>query len=276
MSLHSTLIFGAAALASLSAIAHGQSAAQKDGAATQTPPPEANALAESCSARKFETTVDAIVDGKLRSSKVKLCGKEGQTDADWANTLKDAAKKVESNATMAPATKDQIITAFNAEIARTEAPNHVANATPGVTAPPSASPEAKPLQSISAVAIQPPLQAPATVARKPRLTIRCSTPGERGAASACISLERDTLLTITADEELTGGASLRFLRRGEARGEIAVAQMRQGQSLRSKLPPQLCSGVVSSKVEIQILGRVLSGTGSAQALETLGPYSLRC
>ena len=47
-------------------------------------------------ARKFETTVEAVVDGKKRGSKVRLCGKEGQTDADWASTLKDAAKKVEA------------------------------------------------------------------------------------------------------------------------------------------------------------------------------------
>jgi len=39
--------------------------------------------------------------------------------------------------------------------------------------------------------------------------------------------------------------------------------------IRSKLPPQLCAGVASSKVEIQIMG-------SKQVVDTLGPYLLRC
>ena len=118
------------------------------------------ALSKSCSARKFETTVEVIVDGKMRSSKVTLCGKVGQTDADWANTLKDAVKKVESNETMAQAAKDQIIAAFNAEIAKIEPANAVASAPPVATTPPAASPEyatIPPLPPASTVATKSPL-----------------------------------------------------------------------------------------------------------------------
>ena len=82
-------------------------------------------------------------------------------------------------------------------------------------------------------------------------------------------LEPGTRLSIRADENLPSGIKLRFLRRGEARGEIALAAMRQGQSVQLRLPDKLCVGVSSSKVEIQVLG-------SGRVVETLGPYNLRC
>jgi len=59
------------------------------------------------------------------------------------------------------------------------------------------------------------------------------------------------------------------LRRGDERARLALAPMRQGETYRSKLPPELCAGVASTKVEIQVLG-------SGQVVDTLGPYSLRC
>ena len=80
---------------------------------------------------------------------------------------------------------------------------------------------------------------------------------------------RATRLQVRADADLGQGATLRFLRRGDVRGEIALAQMHQGDLYRSKLPPELCAGVASSKVEIQILG-------GKQVVDTLGPYNLRC
>jgi hypothetical protein len=269
------LIFAAASLAP----AH---------AASQTPPPapEGKAIVESCAAHKFETTVRTMVDGKVKSSKVKLCGKEGQTEAEWVATLKDAVKKVGTNPAMAPPMKEQITTALNLEIARIEAASASASAPRAGTASslPNHLPVAtvRPAERQPEYATLPPLPPPSTVAskpalaaavpgpRKPRLTIRCSAPGEPGAGSPCDSLERDTQLIVRADEDLTGGTSLRFLRRGDARGEITLAQMRQGQSLRSKLPSQLCAGVASSKVQIQILA------GSNQVVDTLGPYGLRC
>jgi len=49
--------------------------------------------------------------------------------------------------------------------------------------------------------------------------------------------------------------------------------MRKGQSFRFKLPAELCAGVSSSKVEIEIFAR---GATSSQVADTLGPYQLRC
>ena len=281
MTMRLALIFAAAALAPGNGLAQNQAAAQKDAQESQLPPPpETKALVESCSAHKFETTVEMSVDGKKRNSRVKLCGKEGQTDADWASTLKDAVTKIEAEETMAQAAKDQIIAALNAEISKLEVANAAGSAPPVATAPSAAPPPESatlpPLPTAPALATNPPLAAPAASPGKPSLTIHCSTLDEPGGGGPCISLDRETLLTIRADEELPGGTRLRFLRRGDVRGEVTLAQMRQGQSLRFKLPPKLCVGVASSKVEIQILGRAASGSGANQILDSLGPYRLRC
>jgi len=111
---------------------------------------------------------------------------------------------------------------------------------------------------------------------KPRLDIQCFTPGEVGLGGPCISLERDTMLMVRADENVAGRTSLRFLRKGDVRAELTLAPMRKGQSRRFDLPSQLCAGVASSVVEIQILSRSAGGAGANQVVDTLGPYQLRC
>ena len=205
----------------------------------------AAAIIADCSARKFETSIELVQDGKPRKSKVKLCGKQGQTDAEWAHTLKDAVAKIEANQKMPQAGKDQLVTALKAEIAKFEP----------VSAP-----------SVALPAVLPPV---ANAPAKPRVTIKCLAPGDKGTGTACLSLDRTTQLFIRADEDLGGGVGLRFLRRGGERGKIDLAQMRQGQIMRSRLPPELCAGVASSQVQIQVMG-------SDGITDTLGPYKLTC
>ena len=226
--------------------------------------PEALKLVTDCDARKFETVVEREENGEKRSSKVKLCGKKGQTDEEWISTLKDAAAKIEANPKMPQAAKDQLAAALKAEIAKVESGAATSPATAAVE-PPAPAPAASPPPVIAAA------KAPtATKALKqPRLTIRCLAPGEKGGGSSCSILDRATLLSVQADGDLSGGTSLRFLRRGDAKAQLALSPMRQGEVFRSKLPPELCAGVASTKVEIQVMG-------SGQVVNTLGPYSLRC
>jgi hypothetical protein len=75
-------------------------------------------LMQSCDAHKFEAIVHAVVDGEPRDSKVKLCGVEGQSDADWIKTLRDAIGKLEANKDMAAPVRNQIVTAIRTEISR--------------------------------------------------------------------------------------------------------------------------------------------------------------
>jgi hypothetical protein len=224
---------------------------------------EALKLITDCNARKFETVVEREENGERKSSKVKLCGKQGQTDAEWVTTLRDAESKIDANAKMSQSAKDQLSAALKAEIARIEgqaaaSPPPVAAIEPSVSAP-----EPAPV----AVAVKAPAAAP--VMNKPKLTIRCLAPGENGVGSSCTTLERATRLSILAEADLNSGASLKFLRRGDERARLALAPMRQGATIRSKLPPELCAGVASTKIEIQIMG-------SGQVVDKLGPYSLRC
>jgi len=75
-------------------------------------------LIQSCDAHKFETVVDLLVDGQPKKSKVKLCGVEGQSNADWIGTLRDAIRKLEANKDMVAPVRDQIVTAIQTEISR--------------------------------------------------------------------------------------------------------------------------------------------------------------
>jgi hypothetical protein len=225
--------------------------------------PEALKLVTDCTARKFETVVEREENGERQSSKVKLCGKQGQTDAEWVATLKDAEAKIEANPGMPQSAKDQLSAALKAEIAKVEAGTAAPLAPVAAVEPPAPQPAPPPV----AVASKSPTVAPAL--KKPRLTIRCLAPGEKGGGSSCSVMDRATRLSIEADGDLSSGTSLRFLRRGDVRAQLAISPMRQGEIFRSKLPPELCAGVASTKVEFQVMG-------SGKVVDTLGPYSLRC
>ena len=106
---------------------------------------------------------------------------------------------------------------------------------------------------------------------RPQLTIRCGSRLDRRVVETCSSIEPDTVLLVRADESLPAGLSLRFLRRGDVRGEVALAQLAPGQSVRVNPPARLCVGVSQSRAEIQ----VLRGPASS-VVDSMGPYSLRC
>ncbi len=254
------------------------------GPATTTEDAEAAVIAN-CAAHKFQTTVA----GKPRSSKVKLCGKVGQTDADWLRTLKDAVDKVGANSGMSSAIKEQIISALNVEIARlspiaeAKPPAEPMSSTMAVLPAPRAivSPSTETAEystlppfpaPLAATSANAPIAAPPALP-VPRLTLRCLATNTLSAEGPCDLLERDTLLIVRADENLPGGTSLRFLRRGDDRGEIDLPALRNGQAQRYSLPSKLCAGVAGSRVQIQ----VVRATGkSSRVVDTRGPFELRC
>jgi hypothetical protein len=271
------LILAAFGLFATAAFAQEGGFAPED--ATAGPPAELKALADSCAAHKFETMV--AVPGRRRPVAVKLCGKEGQSDADWLVTLRDSVAKTEANIGLDQPVRDRIVAALKGEIARLEslaAPAGPASATIAVSRNPILVPEAAPRYSSV-----PPLPAPkpravavasaaaeaaalAPIAR-PRLSLRCAMPRE--AFAACTRLERETQLAIRADEDLAAGTSVRFLRGGESRAELDVGTLKKGASVREKLPGRLCAGVLRGKVEVQVLSK-------GRVAETLGPYTLYC
>ncbi|MEA3067540.1 MAG: hypothetical protein QOK41_947, partial [Sphingomonadales bacterium] len=92
-------------MALLAAAASG-GAAPKKAAKPAEPPAAVKTLVQNCDAHKFETTIQLTVDGKSKQSKVRLCGTEGQSDADWIRTLKDAVKKPAASTTMPQAARE--------------------------------------------------------------------------------------------------------------------------------------------------------------------------
>lgn len=254
----------------------------------------AAALTGNCSAHKLEIPVTATVKGVTKQTKVAICGQVGQTDEQWIGTLKDSRAKVIANAKMSPSVKQQITAGLDHEIARlsitvVSAPEPKALAVVPPAASPLAPPPAAPgpVAPLAEYSTLPPLPAPkpAVVADahykppallpRPRFTLRCFNPNDTLGEVECNELVREMQLTIRADEDLPAGTSLRFLRRGDARGEVELAQLRKGRSERVALPPSVCAGVGGSRVEIQVLRRG-AGAASGQVVDTLGPYELRC
>lgn len=259
--------------------------------AAEPPPTEAEALVANCNAHKFETTVDVISDGVPRKSKVKLCGKVGQSDSDWVATLKDAVAKTVANDRMAASVKDQITRALNAEIARLEGGryqlgNVIAGPLPSIANTKRESipsPRTPPPEYTKLPPLPPPLPAVSVDANAPvpmllaapRLTFTCLNTGDIG-ENECAILARDTLLRVRADENLPAGTSLRFVRRGDMRAEVALERLRKGQSVRMNLPMDVCRGVVGSIVEIEVVRQPAGAASVGQVVDTLGPYELRC
>ena len=277
--------FWAIAAALIAAPAPAQPAAPPSPASEDALAPEVAELAQSCSAHKFETTVKFTVDGKQRQSKVKMCGTVGQTDAQWATTLRDAAKKIQANDSMTPEARQQVVAAIQVELIKIESamasiapattltlPREVSGAAPVATGrlpeysalPPLPAP--LPAVAASAGALS------AAVARPlpPRLTIRCIVPTDLRDPEPCSTIEARTLLDIRADENLPAGLQLRFMRKGDDRGSLRLAAMRAGQRLRLRPPSKLCAGVIRSRAEIQIV------TAGGQVVDTRGPLDLSC
>jgi len=287
------------------AVTLGSAAAVAAPAKKGAPPPNApNAavkqLLDNCDAHKFETTVDAVVDGEPHRSKVKLCGKDGQSDADWIGTLKDAIAKLDADKDMDASVRTQIVTAINAEITRLQSaaaskPALLANdpgfgkdapsiageysslpPLPAAPPPPPKvlTPAASRAAAQTAASIKSAPVAAASVAvvpsrPAPKLSYTCYSPGDLGGDAPCAGFDRETVLTVRAQGDVPPGVALRFLRNGEQRAEVDLAQLHRGKSLRVALPSAVCAGVGDGSLQLQVVQ-------NGAEVKSDGPYSLRC
>ena len=268
-----------------------------------TPDSEAAQLLRNCDAHKFETVVHDVVDGHPQASTVKLCGKEGQSDAEWIGTLNDAISKLNANKDMPAPVRDQIVTALRTEIARLEGSGPLLSSpsatgksafttlTPigplpqsktadsGPLPPPRRVGHAAPADDYAALppiptAPPPPVQVlsgavgtSAPLLPKPRMSLTCYTPG--AAEGPCDGFTRDTLVTVHAGEDLPAGTSLRFVRDDDPRADIALPQLRKGRSARFELPVDVCRHAVGGKLELRIVRQ-------GQEVGSEGPFNLNC
>ena len=279
------------------AVIGGAAAASAGAPQVKSASPAPKAI-QSCDAHKFETVVEAIgADGQPHQSKVKLCGNEGQTDAEWIHTLEDAVSKLDGNKEMAAAMRDQIVTAIKAEIARLSSSSgqtlsgqtidlrkrdvvagsaqplsrDYAALPPLPTTPPPpprvlGTRVASATGGMTTVALLPSIPAP-------KLSFDCYAPGDIGGDAPCTDFVRETMLTIKAEQDVPAGVALKFVRNGTERGEIQLAQLKRGKSIRIPLPESVCSGFTNGRLDLRIVHEV--GLESEE-LSSDGPYVLRC
>lgn len=250
--------------------------------------PDRVAQIERCQGHKFETLVeiDAV---KRRSTRIKLCANSGSTDADWVKTLEAAIVQIEQRA-MPPEAKDKLIAELKSEIAKfapATKPVAVAQAAPVLLGGDTFATLLSDPPERFETSVLPPLPAPrgaatatrataanvASLQRPMRIGLKCLDQRQSGAGSTCdFFLDGDTVLVVSAVEGLEDGGILRFRRRGDPRGEVALAPLAPGKSVRVRLPGELCRGVSGSKIEIELLPRKPGGSVAAR----FGPYGLRC
>lgn len=211
-----------------------------------------------------------------KPTKVTLCSKKNATRDEVVRMLDDAAMKLEQS-DIVEDRRIAIVQQIRSKISELKGESAAASAPAPAAERPAAVAQ---LPAIPSQVASPPAVAPgvpaasartatAVLAAKPRLAFECITPGEFSAGGPCITLTRDTIMTVKSGEALPNGVSLRFVRGGETRAEVALTQMRKGQSVRLTLPRQLCSGVVESETEIRI-------ARGGSVVDTAGPYLLRC
>jgi hypothetical protein len=240
---------------------------------------QAQTILSQCSDRRFETSAEGMIDGEMRRRKITLCAAPGDSDAQWIVKLENAVVWVKAQAGLSDPVKAKLVGDLTTKIGqlRSFAPLRALPSAglPAMdalvaTVPPMPPPLPRPTLSASSL-----LAGALPLPVRPPLTIRCLDTGERGAGTRCDRLAPDTVFTVHADADLAGPATLRFVRKGQLRAEIAVAALRQGQIFRLKLPPQVCSGVVRSDVSIEIMAESRPGQ-IAQVADKLGPFGLHC
>ena len=236
-----------------------------------------------CEGERFEFSA-----GEPRPTKITLCSDKGATTADLVRMFESAATKIEQLDKLPQERRAALIAQLKAKIVEVRARTALVTPSPTTITPLPTTVAPREMGPPPEYAQLPPLPAPVRTAVAaqpsgalamaliaPRLTFTCTTPGELGEGGSCNDFSRGTALSIRADETLPAGTSLRFLRRGDVRAEVALGQMRKGQTRRIRLPSDVCAGVVSSNLEIQV---VRSGGPSSvgQVVDRRGPYDLSC
>jgi len=226
-------------------------------------------------------------------AKVTLCSKKDATSDELVKMFESAASKLSGDIRMAPEKRDDLVAQMRAKAAEVRGGNGAASTAALGASSPTATlaplRPATPTERPPEYTVLPPLPPPtnpavttsATAAAslpalaKPRLTIECFNPADLAGAAPCDTLERETILKIRADDAVPPGTAIRFIRRGDLRAEVELAQFARGKSTQFALPREVCTGVVESKVEIQVVRRA-KASDSGQVMDSMGPYFLRC
>jgi hypothetical protein len=264
---------------------------------------EAKTLVKECGSRRFQTSAQVPVEGKVRRVRVQLCAADSETNAQWIAKLEKALAQIEAQPNLFASAKTQLAGELRAEIARVKSgqliemagppPSIAASSVPAarpsappIPARPTARTQKSPLADISALPPLPrapavgrtPAASVAAAARRPapKLDVECATVGDDRSGRCGATIAPDERLVIRATERFNGPVTLRFRRVGTdvtAEVPFATTGVRAGQSARYSIPKDICAGKVRTNFEIEL---VTSNASSAQASGRLGPFTTRC
>ena len=234
-------------------------------------------------------------------TRVTLCSIKGATSGDLVRMFDGAAAALSKNTQMPQEKRDDLIAQIKskADALRPSggAPTALttASAIGDITLPKRAAPVEPRPEYTSLPPLPPPLPPGTATAgvsfpgsktvgttlrsgpllSKPRLTVECTTVDDLAGAGPCSVMERETQVVVRADETVPAETALRFVRRGDTRAEVELAQLSRGKSMQFALPSEVCSGVSSSRVEIQVVRRAAANS-EGQVVDSMGPYLLHC
>lgn len=239
-------------------------------------------------------------------SRVTLCSIKGATSADLVRMFDSAVDALSKNMKMAPEKRMDLIAQIKLKadeyrpagaapvagsavrtgsaIATVAPPKPVIalEAPPEYTSLPPLPPPLPPVTttaaasaSIPGLTTRPRASPRVPLLSGPRLTIECVKVEELGGAGPCSVIERETQVVVRADEAVPAQTTLRFVRRGDMRAEVELAQLSRGKSMQLALPDEVCTGVNNSRVEIQVVRRA-GANSEGQVVDSLGPYLLHC
>lgn len=257
---------------------------------------EAEATLANCGVRRFQSSAESLIDGKMRRTTIRLCAADSESSAEWLAKLEKSAAQVEAQPRLPENVKVKLLADLRAEIARigdtrpasasaaaasltetTESLASVAKPIPSGDKLPESLPPLPP-RPAAGVATAPAASAalatatPVPLVRKPRIRALCLPPGGAGGGVPCDSMNRDTIMAIRADEDIAGEVGLRFRQQGSDReAEVLLARsgLRRGQSVRLRVPQAVCRGKVRAEFDIQVLKAGI-------VADTLGPFNTRC
>ena len=259
---------------------------------------QADARLANCGARRFESVAEFEIDGKMKRSRLELCAKDGDTQAEWIATLEKNEAAIKAQTRLPESARFKLLSDLRAEIDRLKGSAQslpIAGASiaavPGLAVPkapvvaPSSDfevaalpplPPPKPAGSVPAAASAITRTASAAPAAppglRPKLAVKCAVPG--GNPINCDHLAIDDLLIIEAEENLASPLTLTFRRTksGDV-ADVTIRRLRQGDVSRIRVPAAMCKGVVRTTFDVQVSG---PGTGKLPYADLLGPFRKDC
>ncbi|HET7708648.1 MAG TPA: hypothetical protein VFK50_03825 [Sphingomicrobium sp.] len=246
-----------------------------------------------CGSRKFESVAEFQVDGKMKRSRLTLCAAESDSAEEWIATLEKNESAIKAQSRLPESARFKLLSDLRAEIDRLKGGQGIvavkgdliavkgdlgigAKPKSEVTVPKSdfavSTLPAMPVAKTVVSRAFDPKKAATPLTRRPQLAIKCLNPG--GAAARCSFMAVDTAIEIEAEEDLASAVTLHFRRTDSNReGEVRLAQLKRGDTVRLRVPPEICKGVVRAEFDVQVSG---AGSGGLRYSDVVGPFEKRC